>query len=130
MLESYSWAFGEYLEVQKGARQFSSDNKIQLSMRVPAYASPDIGIPRKVVMRRLVVLGLLKRKVPIQGDRRPAIARTGVATVRTRRRQVFATALADFGSWARRLLQVNRAAATGRERFVFIGGRGSAWMRG
>ncbi len=42
MLESYSWAFGEYLEVQKGARQFSSDNKIQLSIRVPAYASPDI----------------------------------------------------------------------------------------
>ncbi len=89
-------------------------------MRVPAYASPDIGIPRKVVMRRLVLLGLLKRKVPIQGDRRPAIARRGVATVRTRRRQVFATALADWGSWLPRLLEMNRVAAVGRASCVRV----------
>ncbi len=74
----------------------------------------------KVVTRRLVVLGLLKRKVPIQGDRRLARARVGIATVRIRRRQVFATAAADCGSWLPRLVEMNRVAATGRASCVRV----------
>ncbi len=51
----------------------------------------------KVVTRRLVMFELLKSKVPIRGDRRIVIARTGVAIVRTRRRQVLPRCLRIVG---------------------------------
>ncbi len=40
--------------------------------------------------------------------------------MRTRRRQVFATALADCGSWLPRLLEMNRVPATGRASCVRV----------
>src|SRR5439155_15906524 len=74
----------------------------------------------KVVTRRLLVLGVLKRSVPIQGERRLVNRSVGVAIISISLRVVFATAPAPGASRLPNLFEMKRVAATGSDTWVRV----------